>query len=377
MAASSINTKTVPIHFLGGSDEDAVKKAAADLARKLAPDDAMNFETIDGRADSADDAVRSIQKVREAILTLPFFGGGKLVWWKAVNFFDETGVGRHASVKEALEALQPDLAQVDGASVTLLISALGIHKGRAFSKALLKIAQAKYYDLPDLRKTSEDEIIFQIERRMKAAGLRPGPGAAERFFQATGIDTASWSQEIEKLACFAGEGNAELTREEVNRVISGSREVLIWDFCHAVLGGEARPALVQLSALLAQDESEVGILILLAGQVRLAALAAVLSENKMLRLNRGSFTSAEVSSAGTAYLPRKKSGEPISTYALGQAAQRSRHRPAPFWFHALSLIYQTQKEMLTGESDKRRALEWVVLEIVAGGCQTQVPGKHR
>ncbi len=74
---------------------------------------------------------------------------------------------------------------------------------------------------------------------MKAAGIRPGPGAAERFFQATGIDTAAWSQELEKLACFAGEGSAELTRDDVNRVISGSREVLIWDFCHAVLSGEA------------------------------------------------------------------------------------------------------------------------------------------
>ena len=74
--------------------------------------------------------------------------------------------------------------------------------------------------------------------------------------------------------------------------------MLIWDFCHAVLSGEAKPALAQLSALLAQDESEVGILILLAGQVRLAALAAVLRENKMLRLNRGSFASAEVSARG-------------------------------------------------------------------------------
>jgi DNA polymerase III delta subunit len=171
---------------------------------------------------------------------------------------------------------------------------------------------------------------------------------------------------LEKLACFAGEGSAELTRDDVNRVISGSREVLIWDFCHAVLSGEAKPALAQLSALLAQDESEVGILILLAGQIRLAALAAVLRENKMLRLSRGSFTSAEVSAEGGAYLPRKKSGEPISTYALGQAAQRSQHRAAPFWFQALALIYQAQKEMLTGESDKRRALELVVLEIVAG-----------
>jgi DNA polymerase-3 subunit delta len=366
MAATASNPKAAPIHFLCGSDEDAVKRSAADLAGKLAPDDAMNFETIDGRATTVDEAVQSIQKVREAILTLPFFGGGKLVWWKAVNFLDETGVGRHASVKEALESLQPDLARVDGTSVTLLISAVGIHKGRTFSKALLKLAQAKYFDLPDLRKTSEDEIIFQIEQRMKAAGLRPGPGSAERFFQATGLDTAAWTQELEKLACFTGEGSLELTREDVNRVISGSREVLIWDFCHSVLSGEAKPALAQLSALLAQDESEVGILILLAGQIRQAALAGVLRDNKMMRLNRGAFTSAEVTPEGQAYLPRKKSGEPISTYALGQAAQRSQHRPTRFWLQALARIYQAQREMLTGESDKRRALELVVLEIVAG-----------
>jgi DNA polymerase-3 subunit delta len=368
MAASSAsNTKTVPIHFLCGSDEDAVKKAAAALAEKLAPGDAMNFETIDGRAESAEAAVRSVQQVREAILTLPFFGGGKLVWWKAVNFLDDKGMGRYESVKEALEELRPDLEKIDGASVTLLVSALGIHKGRTFSKALLKLAQARYFDLPNLRDTSEDEIIFQIEQRMKAAGLRPGPGAAERFFQATGIDTMAWSQELEKLVCFLGEGKGELTCDDVNRVISGSREVLIWDFCAAVLEGDAKTALAQLAALFAQDESEIGILILLAGQIRLAALGGVLRENKMLRVaDRGSFVSAEVSPAGEPYLPRKKSGEPISTYALGQAAQRSRQRPASFWAGALRLIYRAQKEMLTGQSDKRRTLEGVVLEIVAG-----------
>jgi DNA polymerase-3 subunit delta len=365
MPAASANTKSAPIHFLCGSDEDAVKKAAAALAEKLAPADAMNLETIDGRADTVDAAAKSIQQVREAILTLPFFGGGKLVWWKAVNFLDETGVGRHASVKEALEELRPDLEKVEGDSVTLLISALGIHKGRTFSKALLKIAQARYFELPDLRKTSEDEIIFQIEQRMKAAGLRPGPGAAERFFQATGIDTMAWSQELEKLVCFLGDSKAELTSDDVNRVISGSREVLVWDFCAAVLAGDAKVALAQLSALLAQDESEIGILILLAGQIRMAALGGVLRDNKMMRVaNRGSFVSAEVTPEGQAYLPRKKTGEPISTYALGQAAQRARQRPVSFWFDALGLIYRAQKEMLTGQGDKRRTLEWAVLEIV-------------
>jgi DNA polymerase-3 subunit delta len=361
------NTKATPILLLYGTDEDAVKKAAAALAHKLAPEDEMNLETIDGRADSVDDAKRSIEKVREAILTLPFFGGGKLVWWKAVNFFDEHGVGRHESVKEALETLLPDLDQVDGTSVTLIISALGIHRGRTFGKAILKKAQSKIHDLPDLRSVREDEVIFQIEQRMKAAGLRPGPDAAERFFQATGIDTALWTSEIEKLACFAGEGTDELSRDDVSRMIGITREAVVWDFCHAVLGGEAKLALELLGALIAQEESEVGILVLLAGQVRLAALGATLHENKLMRITRrGPASAAEVSAAGEAYLPRKKSGEPISTYALGKAAQRAQHRPARFWFHALEILYAAEQNMLTGRGDKRGLLELAVLEIVAG-----------
>jgi DNA polymerase-3 subunit delta len=360
------NPKSAPIQLVYGSDEDAVKKATAALVQKLAPEDAMNLETIDGRADTVDDAARSIAQVREAILTLPFFGGGKLVWWKAVNFFDEHGPGRHESVKDALETLLPDLDQVDGTSVTLVISALGIHRGRAFGKALLKKAQAKICDLPNLRNTSEDEIIFQIEQRMQVAGLRPGAGTAERFFQATGIDTAMWSAEIEKLACYAGEGKAELTRDDVSRLIGTTREAVIWDFCHAVLGGEAKLALELLGALLAQDESEVGILVLLAGQVRMAALGATLRENKLMHLTRrGPASAAEVSPAGEAYLPRKKSGEPISTYALGQAAQRAAHRPARFWFRALDTLYITARNMLTGRGEKRGLLELAVLEIVA------------
>lgn len=366
MARSTSNPKAAPIHLLTGSDEDGVKKAAHELAQKLAPSDRMNFEIIDGRAESVEEAIHSINQVREAILTLPFFGAGKLIWWRAISFFDETGVGRHASVKEALETLLPDLEKVDGTSVTLLISALGIHKGRAFAKGLLKVAQSTYFDLPNLRNTSEDEIIFQIEGRMRDAGIQPGEGAAERFFQATGIDTAVWSRELEKLACFVGDEKTALTRDDISRMVGTSREAIVWDFCHAVLDCDAREALAQLTALLGQEQSEVGILVLLAGQVRLAALAAVLRENKMLRVaSRGSFVSAEVTPEGHAYLPRKKSGEPISTYALGQAAQRSQRKPARFWFEALGHIYDAQKKMLTGQADRRRILEWVVLEIVA------------
>ena len=154
-------------------------------------------------------------------MTFPFFGGGKLVWWKAVNFFDETGVGRLASVKEALESLQPDLAQVDGVSVTLLISALGIHKGRAFSKA----SQARPGQIFRPARPAQDHRRrnhFPDRTPHESRRLRPGPGAAERFFQATG-STPPLVAGAGKTRLFSGEGNAELTRDDVNRVISGSR----------------------------------------------------------------------------------------------------------------------------------------------------------
>ncbi|MEI9999043.1 MAG: hypothetical protein WDO13_07685 [Verrucomicrobiota bacterium] len=156
-------------------------------------------------------------------------------------------------------------------------------------------------------------------------------------------------------------------------MISGSREVLIWDFCAAVLGRDAKTALAQLAALLGQDESEIGILILLAGQVRMAALAAVLRENRLLQVKGGPYASAVVAPEGAAYLPRKKSGEPISPYLLGQAAQRSQGRPASFWFAALGTLYRAQREMLTGASDKRRALELAVLEIVTDSPKARSP----
>ena len=355
------NKKAVPIRLLYGSDDPAVKEAATALVRQLAPADGMNFETIDGRADNVEGVMRSLQQLREAILTLPFFGGGKFVWWKSVNFFDDHGPGRHESVKEALEALLPDLHRVDGSSVTLLITATGVHRGKAFSKALLKRAETKVFEQPVLTDRNEEEIIYQIESRMKAAGLRPGPGVAERFFQAAAIDTSVWNSEIEKLSVYAGD--AELTRDDVDRLVGQTREVLIWDFCHAVIAGEAKPALALLHALLAQQETETGILVLLAGQVRLAALGTALRENNLLRLRPGA--GAQVSAAGEAYLPRKKGGEPISTYSLGHAAARAQHRPARFWFAALRRLHAALRDMLTGRGDKRGLLEIAVLEIVA------------
>ena len=101
-----VKAKTSQIHFLTGSDEAAVRKAASALARELAPGaDVFGLETIDGAVDSVDAAAKCVQETMQSLLTLPFLGGSKLVWLKNASFLADNVAGRSESVLAALEKL--------------------------------------------------------------------------------------------------------------------------------------------------------------------------------------------------------------------------------------------------------------------------------
>src|SRR5437762_10288732 len=114
MPKAKTKAETANIHAVIGSDEAEVKRVAAELAQKLVPEEAGDFglEVIDGAADNAEQAAARIRSAIEALQTLPFFGGAKLVWLKTANFLGDTPVGRAASVQSALEELS-DLINAD------------------------------------------------------------------------------------------------------------------------------------------------------------------------------------------------------------------------------------------------------------------------
>ena len=139
------------IHAVVGSDESEVKRVAAELAAKLTPPDAGEFgvEVIDACADNVDQAVAKIRLAIEALQTIPFFGGGKLVWLKNANCMGDSVIGRSAAVQGALEDLVEVLETGLGADVTLLISATETDKRRSFYKALTKRAEVQVIDRLD------------------------------------------------------------------------------------------------------------------------------------------------------------------------------------------------------------------------------------
>ena len=102
----STKKRASEVHFVTGSDEAAVRKAAMEFAKDLAPDaDVFGLEVIDGAVDNVEAAINALQQASQALLTLPFLGGSKLVWLKNASFLADVGAGRSESVTGALETL--------------------------------------------------------------------------------------------------------------------------------------------------------------------------------------------------------------------------------------------------------------------------------
>src|ERR1700730_13996603 len=189
------------IYAVVGSDESEVKRAAVELAAKLTPPEAGDFglEIIDGAADNAEHAAARIRSTIEALQTLPFMGGAKLVWLKNANFLADTVIGRSAAAQSALEELADVITGDLGADVTFLFSATEVDKRRSFYKKLGKRAEVQVFDkLDSSRGGWVEEAKESLRRRAAKRKLQFDDDALELFVLLTGGDTRQIDNELEK-----------------------------------------------------------------------------------------------------------------------------------------------------------------------------------
>src|ERR1700686_379087 len=162
------------IYAVVGSDDVEIKHTAAELAEKLKPADAGDFglETIDGAADNADQAAARIRSTIEALRTLPFFGGEKLVWLKNANFLGDDQKARSAAVQAALEELTETINAGLGSDITFLISAIDVDKRRSFYKSRAKPAEPQIFEKLDSSRSGwEEEAAEMVQARAKKRKL--------------------------------------------------------------------------------------------------------------------------------------------------------------------------------------------------------------
>ena len=353
-----------------GSDEAEVKRLAAELAQKLARPDAGDFglETIDGVADNAEQAAARIRSTIEALQTLPFFGGAKLVWLKNANFLADNQIGRAAGVQTALEELARTIEEGFAEGITLLFSATEVDKRRSFYKTLSKRAEVQVFDKLDSTRSGWEEAATELVQRLaKKRKLQFENGALELFVLLTGGDTRQIDNELEKIDIYLGQ-KREVDVDLVRELVPLSRAGVIFELGNALAEHDLGQALKLVRRLLDQGESAIGILLVaILPTTRNLLLAKDLMERH--RLSRPhvpfQFISAinRLPAAATAHLPRKKDGS-INAYALGIAAQNAHRFKTEQLVAGMQACLEANLKLVTTQLDHELVLTALVVKLL-------------
>ena len=372
MASSKIKSPRVApqIYAVVGSDEAEVKRVAAELAEKLTPPGLGDFglEVIDGCADNAEQAATRIRSTIEALQTLPFMGGSKLVWLKNANFLADSVIGRAASVQGALEELSEIMSADLGDNVTFLLSATETDKRRSFYKALTKRAEVQVIDGLDSNRSGWEEEAGEIVRaRAEKRKLKFDDDALELFVLLTGGDTRQIDNELEKIDIFLGV-DRQVTSENVRELVPLSRAGVIFELGNALAVRDLERALKLVRRLLDQGETAIGILLVaILPTVRNLLLAKDLMERHRLSRPHAPFhfisSLNRLPAAATEHLPRKKDGS-INAYVLGIAAQNAHRFETKQLVEGMEACLQANLQLVTTQLDHELVLTEIVVKLL-------------
>jgi DNA polymerase III subunit delta len=358
------------LYAVVGSDESVVKRTAAEFAAKLTPEEAGEFgmEVIDGAADNADQAATRIRSTIEALRTLPFFGGGKLVWLKNANFLGDDHKARSAAVQSALEELSEAIDANLGSDVAFLISATEVDKRRSFYKSLVKRAELQVFDRLDSSRSGwEEEATELVRARVAERKLQFDDDALDLFVLLTGGDTREIDNELEKIDLYLG-GERRVGVDLVRELVPLTRAGVIFDLSNALAERDLQRALELVRRLLDQGETAIGILLVaILPTVRNLLLAKDLMERHRLSRPHAPFhfISAlnRLPEAATEHLPRKKDGS-INAYVLGIAAQNTHRFEIDQLLAGMQACLEANLHLVTTQLDHELVLTEIVVKLL-------------
>lgn len=363
-------SKTSAIHFLTGSDEAAVKKTAAALAQELAPGaDAFGLETIDGAVDTVDAAAAAVRDTIQALLTMPFMGGTKLVWLKSATFLADSVTGRSEAVQEGLAELVALLGKGLPEGVTFLFSAPQADKRRTACKTLSKLGAAQVFDLPDLGfRAGEEEIIEWTSGLVRERDIQLTPDAVETLAARVGFDPRQLDNELEKLDVAFGKTRTVEARD-IRQMVPQTREGGIFDLGNAIGKRDLPLALETLAMLFRQGERGVGILLAaIVPTVRNLLLAKeLLIRHKLPPPSQAHFfagTLKKLPEHAAAHLPRKKDGT-LNAWPLGLAAMNSTRYALEELTAGFLACARANHALLSGTLTESLILERLIISLMA------------
>src|SRR5579872_4969375 len=135
-----------PLVLVCGDDEFAVKQRAKQVYQQWCDElGGMDHEIIDAAVANSGEALKALGRLREALQTLPFFGGGKAVWLQNCSFLGDERAASTQAVTETLGEIAQELKDFSWGMVRLLISAGKVDKRKVFYKTIDKLGTVESF----------------------------------------------------------------------------------------------------------------------------------------------------------------------------------------------------------------------------------------
>ena len=249
-----------PFVFIAGPDDFLVGRVGRERFEALAAGaDEFSREVVNGFAANVDEVTAAVNRFRDAVQTVPMFGGRRVVWLKDVNFLADTVTGRAEGTLGQVEALQEILAKVDPAEVAVLVTAAPVDRRRSFPKWCE--AHGDFVLVGGDGDGAGEALAAVALGAAREAGAEFADGALELLLVKVGANTRFLTEEARKLATHAGDGPiteahvAELTPnvaegdffEAADRFFAGDLPGTLAALRrHFFTGGDARPILAAL-----------------------------------------------------------------------------------------------------------------------------------
>ncbi|HTI72556.1 MAG TPA: DNA polymerase III subunit delta [Candidatus Limnocylindria bacterium] len=375
-AASAVEAPPAPLCLICGDDDFTVKQRAKILYLQWCAEvGGMDHEMVDAAVTNAGDALNAISKLRMALDTLPFFGGGKVVWFQNVSFLGEDRTSSSSAVTAAIGSLAEDLKKIPWNSVRLVISAAKADKRKSFYKTVEKLGTVENYsalsaDDKDWSGKAEAEAIKLI----RSKGKDISDEALAELVSRVGPNIALLTSEIEKLSLLLGD-RPEITAGDIRTSVSRQKVARAFALAEA-LGDRNLPKLIktldeelwEIRTGADKKKSEIGLLYGLITKIRNMILLKELKTAGILKPSKDYYSfKAQLETVNPDSLPSDKRFNPLAShpFVLFQAMRQTDNYDLPELIRAMELMLDANRNLVTSGLDEAMVLQKLVLDIAA------------
>jgi DNA polymerase-3 subunit delta len=371
-----------PVLLVCGEDDFNVKQRAKQVFQKWSEElGGMDHEIIDAQVTNGGEALKSLSKLREALNTLPFFGGGKAIWFQNCSFLGDDRTAGSQIVTEALADLSADLKKFQWQNVRLIISAGKVDKRKTFYKTIEKIGEVESFaalslEDKDWAAKAEDHALKQLKPLRKTINDE----ALAELVSNVGPNLRQLTSEVEKLALYVGERSA-IEVEDVSAIVTRNKQARAFALGDA-LGDRDLPRLLRCldeemwAMQFDKDKSEIGLLYGLISKVRAMIFLKEMIREKWIQpeADYGRFKS-QLERIPKEKLPEDKRFNPLSMnpYVLLKALPHAARYSSEELVRAMELLLQCNQRLISSALDEKLVLQQTLVEIVRKPAASAAP----